>query len=150
MRTLTACTVTALIAGAVAIPAAASATGSSSTQFTVTEKVAMTVVDLGAKGTGPGDRLVYTSTVRGAKTGTGSGDCVVLSGTTADNALYACTGWYRFGSKELSVAGLVGGGATKGTWAINGGTGTWSGARGSMPYRTAGPDTYRLVFQFDN
>lgn len=150
MRTLTACTATALIAGAVAIPAAASAKNATSTQFTVTEKATMTLVDLGAKGTSPGDRNTYTSVVRGAKKGVGSGDCVVLSGTTEENALYQCTGIYRFGTSELSVAGLVGGGASSGSWAITGGTGTWSGAHGDMPFRTLSADTYRLTFRFDN
>lgn len=127
MRTITACTATALLVGGLALPVAASAANSSSTQFTVTEKVAMTVVDLGTKGVGPGDRLSYTSAVRGAKKGVGGGDCVVLSGTTEENALYQCTGIYRFGKVALSVAGLVGGGATSGTWTITGGTGSGPG-----------------------
>lgn len=152
MRTTAACTAAALmVSGLVVVSIAGPASASVRHRIVVTEKASMTNLDLGPEGLSRGDRVTYTSTLRdaaGTKVGSGSGDCVLLSGETEQDALYTCTGMYRFGKADLSVAGLVGGGSSKGSWTITGGTGKWAGAHGDMPYTTLSADTYRLVFRF--
>lgn len=147
----TALAATALIAGGVVLSSAESASASSRHRIVVTEKASMTNLDLGRKGLSRGDRLAYTSVIRnasGKRVGLGTGDCVLMSGKTEQDALYHCTGIYRMGRADLSVTGLVGGGTSAGKWTITGGTGKWAGARGDMPYTTLKADTYRLVFRF--
>ena len=114
---------------------------SASTDRTLTAHETFTTTvaqDFGAKGLTPGDRLVFKTEVRdlkGRKLGIGTGDCVLLSGTSDASALYNCLETYRLSANDhVMTSGVFDGAPKINKWAIIGGTGRYRGATGQVDF----------------
>ena len=96
-------------------------------------------LDLGPQGTGPGDQFFYSGDLfdhaGGRKVGHTSGQCTTFSGNATAAGDVLCTGTFILDRGQITAQGLADSAALFGRgetvpWAIVGGTGIYSNARG--------------------
>jgi hypothetical protein len=89
-------------------------------------------VDVGKKGDGLGDMTFCRATLRGDSAGRAHWDCVYL-GTEPRGE--DCTAHAELAGGTLQMAGRLSHTSASSTWAVTGGTGGYSGARGTAEVR---------------
>jgi hypothetical protein len=92
----------------------------------------------------PGDEVIGVSKVSGSDSGRLYLHCtVVRKGRSIPRATYSCLGTYVLGDGTITAAGVVRLDKPS-TVAINGGTGAFAGARGTMHATPDGTDTLTM------
>lgn len=128
-----------------------SASADPQSDLVVKEKVRqMTVHDLGRKGMSQGDTLAFRTeiTAHGKRLGIGGGECVLVRGKTAAEALYHCEQTYRLTEGHIVAAGFLDYSRETNQWAIVGGTGRYAGTTGVLEFTEPTTNSFVDTFRF--
>jgi hypothetical protein len=148
-----------LVSVSIAVPASATPrTGPHGTLTILMTQTAREVLDLGATGTTVGDVVTGSGDLRRSAQGATIGTWTYRAETMrvnipGGNENRLTTQWYALGKGSLMASGLIS--LQQGTrptkpqpLVIVGGTGIYSGARGTMTLLPKGPDEYVATFRF--